>query len=129
LDEHSLKMPISQAFTAHVPVATGNIYEAYKTRDSMHSQVGVELNKIATYVDKEAFWKAQIEQIFVTAESEFVLVPKVGNHTILLGTAENMEAKFEKLMVFYKEGLPRVGWDKYTTINLKFKDQIVCTKK
>jgi cell division protein FtsQ len=129
LDEHSLKMPISQAFTAHVPVATGNIYEAYKTRDSMHSQVGVELNKIATYVDKEAFWKAQIEQIFVTVESEFVLVPKVGNHTILLGTAENMEAKFEKLMVFYKEGLPRVGWDKYTTINLKFKDQIVCTKK
>jgi cell division protein FtsQ len=129
IDENSLKMPVSQAFTAHVPVVTGNLFETYSARDTMHSKVGVELNKIATYVDKDAFWKAQIEQIFVTAESEFVLVPKVGNHTILLGTADDMEEKFEKLMVFYKEGLPRVGWDQYTSINLKYKDQIVCTKK
>src|SRR5690606_7479893 len=60
LDENSRKMPVSQAFTAHVPIASGNIFEAYKTRDTMHSKVGQELNKIATYVDKDAFWKAQI---------------------------------------------------------------------
>jgi cell division protein FtsQ len=129
LDENGRKMPVSKVFTAHVPIATGNIFESYKTRDTMQSTVGIELTKIATYVDKDAFWKAQIEQIFVTAESEFVLVPKVGNHTILFGTAENMEAKFEKLLLFYKEGLSRVGWEKYSTINIKYKDQVVCTKK
>lgn len=129
IDENGTKMPVSQAFTAHVPVVTGNLFEGYKARDTMQTTVGVDLHKIATYVDKEAFWKAQIEQIFVTAESEFVLVPKVGNHTILFGTAENMEEKFEKLMVFYKEGLSRVGWEKYSSINVKYKDQVVCTKK
>lgn len=129
IDEEGRKMPISQAFTAHVPVVSGNLFEDYKTRDTMHTVVGRDLHKIATYVDKDAFWKAQIEQIFVTAESEFVLIPKVGDHTILFGTGEDMEEKFEKLLLFYKEGLSRVGWDKYSSINLKYKNQIVCTKK
>jgi cell division protein FtsQ len=87
------------------------------------------LFKIATYVDKDAFWKAQIEQIFVTAESEYLLIPKIGDHTIVFGTAENMEEKFEKLLLFYKEGLSRVGWEQYKSINVKFKNQVVCTKK
>lgn len=129
LDEDGRKMPVSAAFTAHVPVVTGNLFEEYKARDTMRSSVGVDLYKIATYVDKDAFWKAQIEQIFVTAESEFVLIPKIGNHTILLGSTEDMEEKFEKLMLFYTEGLNRVGWETYNTINLKYKDQVVCTKK
>ncbi|MCD7935525.1 MAG: cell division protein FtsQ, partial [Tannerellaceae bacterium] len=33
------------------------------------------------------------------------------------------------LQVFYEQAIPKVGWDKYSLINLKFKDQIVCTKK
>ncbi|MES2779313.1 MAG: hypothetical protein V4651_05380 [Bacteroidota bacterium] len=129
IDEEGRKMPVSQAFTAHVPIASGNLFEEYKARDTMHTLVGSELHKIATYVDKDAFWKAQIEQIFVTAESEFMLIPKVGDHTIVFGTGEDMEEKFEKLLLFYKEGLSRVGWEKYSTINLKYKNQIVCTKK
>ncbi|MES2559084.1 MAG: cell division protein FtsQ [Bacteroidota bacterium] len=129
IDDEGRKMPVSQAFTAHVPIASGNLFEEYKTRDTMRTLVGRELHKIATYVDKDAFWKAQIEQIFVTAESEFVLIPKVGDHTIVFGTGEDLEEKFEKLLLFYKEGLSRVGWEKYSTINLKYKNQIVCTKK
>jgi cell division protein FtsQ len=129
LDEEGRKMPISAVFTAHVPVVTGNLFEDYLARDTMHSTVGMDLYKIATYVDKDTFWKAQIEQIFVTAESEFVLIPKIGEHTIQFGTIENMEEKFEKLLLFYKEGLNRVGWETYSTINLRYKDQVVCTKK
>ncbi len=129
LDEEGRKMPVSMAFTAHVPVVTGNLFEDYSPRDSMHSSVGMELYKIATYVDKDAFWKAQIEQIFVTAESEFVLIPKIGDHTIVFGSTEDMEEKFEKLLLFYREGLNRVGWETYSTINLTYKDQVVCTKK
>jgi cell division protein FtsQ len=129
VDENGLKMPISQAYTAHVTIASGNLFEGYKSRDTMYTSVGKELFKIATYVDKDAFWKAQIEQIFVTAESEYLLIPKIGDHTIVFGTAENMEEKFEKLLLFYKEGLSRVGWEQYKSINVKFKNQVVCTKK
>jgi cell division protein FtsQ len=41
-----------------------------------------------------------------------------------------MVEKFEKLHTFYLQGLNTTGsWNKYSVINLKFKNQIVCTKK
>ena len=129
IDKNGLKMPLSERFTARVLVATGNIFESYSKQDSIQSFVCNELYKIATYVDKDAFWKAQIEQIFVTVESDIVLIPKVGDHQIIFGDAQNMEEKFNKLMLFYNEGLTKVGWNKYKTINLSYKDQIVCVKR
>ena len=129
LDEDGLKMPVSPDYTAHVPVASGFIFEHGKGRDSAQSLVGKDLFKIATYVDKDTFWNAQIEQIFVTAESEFTLIPLVGEQTISFGDASDMEDKFSRLMLFYTEAMNRVGWDKYSSIDVKFKGQIVCKKK
>ena len=128
LDKDGNKIPESPVFTAHVPVATGNIFEGIGDTSLVESFVGTELYKIATYVDKDAFWKAQIEQIFVNAESELVLIPKVGEHTIHFGSSVDMEQKFKKLMLFYKEALSRIGWDKYSDIDLRFINQIVCKK-
>ncbi len=129
LDREGLKIPESPVFTAHVPVATGNIFEELDDTLGLKSFIATELYKIATYVDKDAFWKAQIEQIFVNSESELILIPKVGNHTIRFGNTNDMEIKFNKLLLFYKEALSRIGWEKYSDIDLRFKDQIVCKKK
>ena len=62
-------------------------------------------------------------------DEEMELVPRVGNHTILFGDEKEMDEKFSKLFLFYKEGLSKQGWNKYNVINLKYKDQVVCTKK
>jgi cell division protein FtsQ len=32
-------------------------------------------------------------------------------------------------LVFYKKAIPMVGWEAYSSINLKFKGQIVCVKR
>ena len=85
--------------------------------------------KIARFVRQDKFLNAQIEQLFVNKELDWVLIPKVGNHTIVLGSAEDLEAKFKKLKLFYKKAMKNIGWDKYRTINLKYKNQVVCTKK
>lgn len=129
LDEDGLKMPVSPDYTAHVPVASGYIFEHGNGRDSAQSAVGKALFKIATYVDKDTFWNAQIEQIFVTAESEFTLIPNLGDQTILFGDAADVEDKFKRLFLFYKEAITRVGWDTYSSINVKYKNQIVGKKK
>lgn len=129
LDEDGLKMPVSPDYTARVPVATGYIFEHGKGRDSAESSVGKELFKIATYVDKDTFWNAQIDQIFVTAESEFTLIPAVGGQIISFGTASDMEDKFRRLMLFYREAMNRVGWDTYSSIDVRFRNQIVCKRK
>ena len=88
----------------------------------------INLYKLSTYITEDKFLKSQIEQIYVDPNGEFELIPRIGNHIILVGGAENLEDKFERLFVFYKYGLSKTGWSKYNIINIKFKNQIVCSK-
>jgi cell division protein FtsQ len=80
------------------------------------------------YITHDKFLKAQIAQIYVNEQNEFELVPRIGNHIILLGTAEDLDDKFRRLVAFYRYGLNKIGWNKYNVINIKYKNQVVCSK-
>ena len=69
-----------------------------------------------------------IEQLYVDNYNDILLIPKVGNHTIVFGSADHIEDKFETLKTFYLKGLNAVGWDQYKKINLKYEGQIVAEK-
>jgi len=84
---------------------------------------------LVDYIDDDKFWAAQIDQIFVDKNDEIDLVPRVGNQLIHLGSVENLEGKLRNLEAFYDQVLPQVGWNKYSLINLEFRDQIVCKKR
>ncbi len=66
-----------------------------------------------------------MEQLFVSPKGDIEIVPRVGDHKIILGTADSLETKFRNLLVFYKKAIPKVGWDAYKTINLKYANQII----
>lgn len=128
LDEDGIKVPISPVYTSRVPIATGNIYESIQRTDTISSYVLKELFILSTYIKEDEFWKAQCEQFFVDAKSDIWIIPKIGNHSILIGNTENLEDKMQRLMIFYQKGLNKIGWDKYKVINLKYSGQIVCEK-
>jgi cell division protein FtsQ len=128
LDQYGVKIPLSENFTCRVPLASGNIFERFEKGDSVYSFVGNQLFKMASYVDKHPFYKALIEQIFVRADNELVLVPKVGSKYIIFGNADEPDKKFRKLLVFYREGLNRIGWNKYRSIDIRFDGQVICKK-
>ncbi len=81
------------------------------------------------HINNDSFWSAQIDQIYVDSRKEIDLFPRVGNHLIHLGTTENYEGKLRNLEAFYDKILPEAGWNRYSMINLEFKDQIVCRKR
>lgn len=90
-----------------------------------------DIYRISDYVCHDPFLRAQISQVHLTRSGSFVLVPQVGTHKIIFGTANNdreVKEKMEKLKVFYQEGLPYEGWNKYEKIDLRFRNQIVCKK-
>lgn len=84
---------------------------------------------LINYINSDNFWSAQVDQVYVDSNDEIDLIPRVGNHLIHLGTIENYEGKLRNLEAFYDKVLPEVGWNKYSLINLEFKDQIVCKKR
>ena len=87
------------------------------------------LDPLIDFINSDKFLKAQITAILFDESNEIVLYPRVGGHKIILGEPEDFRNKFRKLKVFYRQGLEKVGWDRYSMINLKYHNQIVCTKK
>jgi cell division protein FtsQ len=96
---------------------------------SIKNSILKDIYYLVDYINDDDFWSAQIDQIYVDSNDEINLIPRVGNQLIHLGTAENFEGKLRNLEAFYSEVLPEVGWNKYSMINLEFKDQIVCKKR
>jgi cell division protein FtsQ len=129
VDQHGLKIPLSANFTARVPVANGFIDELFANRvDTLDTPLARDLFKTAAYISKDSLWNAQIAQLYINKDHEIELVPRVGNHRILLGNADSLDTKFHNLLVFYKKALPQVGWDAYRVINVKYANQVVGVK-
>ncbi len=129
LDKRGFKMPLSKHFTARVMVVTGNLppYTPDFLEKDNHGLK--DLFELTNTILNDEFLNAQVEQIYVSNTRELVLNPKVGAHKILLGKYEDIDQKLEKLIIFYKQALPYEGWNKYKTINLKYKNQVVCEKR
>ncbi len=129
IDKNGLKMPVSPNFTANVLAANGRILEHFNGRiDTLTTQIAADLYKTALYIKKDTLWDAQIEQLFVNANNDIELIPRVGSQRIILGDADSLEIKMRNLRAFYKKAMPKVGWDTYKTINIKYTNQVVCEK-
>jgi cell division protein FtsQ len=138
IDEQGVFMPLCDKYSASVLVANGIIInrEAEQKLRSMEREQNdtIRLNavekifKMSEFIRSNEFWNAQIEQLYINAEGEMELITRVGRQPVLFGDINDMEEKFEKLFLFYKEGMSKTGWNQYRTINLTFKDQVVCTK-
>jgi cell division protein FtsQ len=137
VDDRGHVMPWSNKYTARVLIVNGhlNVPRSGAVADVLVNDSIAEVSlfddvyQLGTFIEKDKFWRKQIQQVFVAPNGDFELVPRVGNHVIILGGVDNMAKKFMKLKAFYKKGLKNADWNRYSIINLKYKDQIVCTKK
>ena len=119
VDKSGKTMPSALGQAIYVPVASGNIEKSFAM---------TELHKFALFLQNDAFWNDQIEQIYVRSVNDIEITPRVGGHRIILGSLDDYEKKLERLRLFYEQVIPKMGWQKYSVINLKYKNQIVCTK-
>ncbi len=115
LDEDGLRMPLSNEYTARMLLVTGDVNT-------------ISLEDVFLITDKiyqDDFLKKQIVQIDVK-ESEMLMLTSLGEQ-LQFGKVNNVKEKFEKLMLYYEKGNSQNK--EYKVLNLKYKNQIVCTKK
>ena len=120
VDRNGKPMPPQTKCKSNILVATGNITEEYACGP---------LYEFAKYIEDQEFWNNQIQQIHVNRDDAVELIPRVGEHTIYLGPLTDYDNKLERLRLFYKKVLNKIGWNKYSYINLEFSNQIICTDK
>ncbi len=119
-------MPVSEKFTSRVVLLSGSYVSKMLKQANMNDSE--ETKKILTLINKireHEFWHAQIAQLDIDGGSRVTFFPQVGDEKIEFGKPDNLEIKFKKLMIFYKEILPRTGWNKYNRVNLEYEGQII----
>ncbi|MDA3781190.1 MAG: hypothetical protein PF487_13340 [Bacteroidales bacterium] len=141
IDNEGYIMPLSKKYTSHVILASGYITEYFEigklnkidlnNRNEIKEKnlLIYDLFKLGTYINKKKLWNSQFEQIYVNNYGEFEIIPRVGAHIIYFGSIDNYKEKLRNLKAFYYQGLNNVGWNDYEKINLKFKNQVICTKR
>jgi len=141
LDELGYTISPSYLYTARVVVVTGDIPDRnnglmvnkiINNKNLITKYSLDDIYRISRYVCNDPFFSLQIGQIHKEKNGDFVLVPRVGEQKIIFGSAlsnEEVKVKFRKLADFYKEGIPYEGWSTYDCFNLKYENQVVCSKK
>lgn len=120
-------MPVSKVGDCDVLVTGGDFVEPLRV-DSLNNQMQ-SLLTVARFLDDKHQYKGLVDQVYIERDGDMIMVPKLGDHVIELGPAEDLDNKFANLMTFYRKGMPRAGWNTYTKISLKFRNQVVCTKE
>jgi cell division protein FtsQ len=128
IDSSLAMLPLSEKFSARLPVFTG-----FPSDKAVLSQQDSALLKdiltVSMAIQKDSFNMAMIDQVDITSQRIFEMVPKIGNTIIVFGDATDVAAKFYKLQLFYKEVMVKTGWNKYSEINVQYNGQVVAKRK
>lgn len=124
--EDGTVMPVSDKFTSRVVLISGGyVRQLLKQSNVAEMESGVQLMELIKTIRDDEFWNAQIAQLDIDSKANITMFSQVGDERIEFGQPDNQEIKFRKLMIFYKEILPRMGWNKYSRVNLMYEGQII----
>jgi len=107
-------------FTPRVMIVSGVVAYEYARK---------RLLPLITYVKDDPFLDAQIDQIHVGGDGNLTIVPRIGEQLIYFGPPDDYQVKFRNLKALYKEGFKNGGWTSYKSINLSYKNLVICFKK
>lgn len=127
LDKQGDRVPFVRGSLARVPIVTG-------VRDTFFDKMFVidkpsklkEVFEVMKYIAEDPFLTALVEQVHIDSDEnqDIILVPKVGREKIIFGDASDIKAKFDNLKIFYRDGMPKLGWSRYKTLNLSYSKQV-----
>lgn len=119
-------MPVSDKFTARVLLISGPFVKKLMENDDLNNmEEGRQLLDLIRMINEDSFWKAQVAQLDMNNAGKVTMYPQVTGQLVEFGRAEDIERKFKKLMIFYKEILPQRGWTRYKRVNLEYEGQVI----
>lgn len=136
IDRNGIILPLSEKFSPMVLLLSGKVEvpetlteRGMRCIDSKKSADLEQFMKFAKFVNSHEFWNRQIVQVYRNRKGEYELIPRIGAHQIEFGSMENFDIKLRNLMLLYDQGFDQYGWNTYNKINLKYANQIICTKR
>jgi cell division protein FtsQ len=128
MDSSCVQLPLSDRTAGRLPVFTGFPFDKLKVHGADSALVH-DMCKLSLFILNNPFWLADIEQISITANKSFDIVPALGNHLIIFGNADDCKEKFHRLLIFYKEAAAKTSFDRYSKVDVRFAGQVIGTRR
>ena len=128
IDSSCERLPLSDKISARVPVFTGFPSDKLVLKPADRLLL-VEIKKLGGYILQNPFWMAQVSQIDITSARNFEIIPTIGNHVIEFGNGDQCDQKFNRLFVFYRQVLSKTGMERYASINVQYRKQVIGVRK
>ena len=127
LDSAGKRLPVTNATLARVLVITG-FPSSNLILSSTDSALLMQVKKISNAIAKDSILQSQIAQLNITLTGSFELSTAMGNQKIFFGDDSDIDEKFNKVKTFYTKIFTQFGVEKYSGIDVRFKNQIVATQ-
>lgn len=118
IDPKGNSMPLSDLLTARVPLLTGNFNQLPKEA----------LTQVLALIHADDFLSKNIIGIEVQPSGSVLMRNRNFDYIIEFGALEQAERKFENYKAFFQKASQDSTISAYKKINLRFTQQVVCTK-
>jgi len=118
IDYEGNRMPLSDNYTARVPLLSGEITAVKKEK----------LSEVLRMITEDDFLKKNIIGVQVLRNGSLIMANRNYDFQIDFGRTINIEKKFKNYKAFFQKAVSDSTLNKYKRINLKFTKQVVCIK-
>lgn len=81
------------------------------------------------YVGSDPDLSPLISAYKIDGPNDLMIIPRLQGHIVNFGDSTRLDEKKAALLAAYRNVLPSKGWNTYDTISVKFKSQIVATRR
>lgn len=110
----------SSEFFTDVPVVTGSFSREFPPTAVL---------PLIRHIEKDPFLRDLTSMVVARDARNLIIVPRVFGHVVNMGDTSDIAAKGRALSLFYRKVMPYKGWQEYDTISVKFRNQIVATRR
>ena len=107
-------------FYVDVPVVAGKFSKTFRP---------VELLPVVRFVNSDSILNKLVGMIEAKDADNIILVPRIHGHVVNFGDTTRLREKRQALLTVYRKVMPYKGWEEYDTISVKFKGQVVATRR
>lgn len=110
----------SPEFYTDVPVVSGRFTRDFQPKDVL---------PLLSFIKGDRMLRDLTNMIVAEGPNDLLIVPRIRGHVINFGDTTRLGEKRSALELFYKKVMPYKGWEEYDTISVKFRGQVVATRR
>ena len=120
INKDGKRIDTGNEFFMDVPVVTGNFDQKFPAKNIL---------PVTRHIAADDYLKNLITMIEVKSATNILLYPCIKGQVINIGDTTELTKKFDNLTLFYRKVMNHKGWETYDTISVKFRNQIVATRR